>query len=157
MWPSELSPEEFLYRLRWLELNQPFRYTAQYSNVMYTAAGYIAAAAAGKPWETLVREKILEPAGMEQSCFSAEMMHRADDYAQGHLWTGKGWKQMPAWEMKGAEACGFLVCRAERYGKMASDIPRTRDIPGQANPFREGDSEDVDSAYAEHIFSVGFS
>lgn len=103
MWPSELSPEEFLYRLRWLELNQPFRYTAQYSNVMYTAAGYIAAAAAGKPWETLVREKILEPAGMEQSCFSAEMMHRADDYAQGHLWTGKGWKQMPAWEMKGAE------------------------------------------------------
>lgn len=103
MWPSDLAPEEFLYRLRWLEPNRPFRYTAQYSNVMYTAAGYIAAAAAGKPWETLVREKILEPAGMEQSCFSAAEMHRADDFARGHLWTGDDWKEMPAWEMKGAE------------------------------------------------------
>ena len=103
MWPSELTPEEFLHRLRWLEPNLPFRYAAQYSNVMYTAAGYIASAAAGKPWETLVREKILKPAGMGQSCFSAGKMHRADDFAWGHLWTGSGWRQMPALEMKGAE------------------------------------------------------
>ena len=69
MWPSELSPEEFLYRLRWLELNQPFRYTAQYSNVMYTAAGYIAAAAAGKPWETLVRERSWNQRGWNRAAF----------------------------------------------------------------------------------------
>ncbi|HIT05225.1 MAG TPA: serine hydrolase [Candidatus Scybalocola faecipullorum] len=117
MWPSEMSHKEFLEKLRYLEPNVPFRYCSQYSSVMYTAAGYIAELAAGKPWEALVREKLIKPLGMTESGFSAEEMVRTGDYASGHYLYENRLEKMPVWEMRGAEPAASLYSNLEDMEK----------------------------------------
>jgi CubicO group peptidase (beta-lactamase class C family) len=55
---------ETLTRIDKLPLNDTFRGSYQYSTLMYMAAGQAAANAGGKPWEQLLREKLIEPLGM---------------------------------------------------------------------------------------------
>jgi CubicO group peptidase (beta-lactamase class C family) len=53
-----------IHRLRFVKPESPFRSRFSYQNVVYTAAGEAIARAAGTTWETLVRQRILTPAGM---------------------------------------------------------------------------------------------
>ncbi len=59
--------EKVLRQLRYLTPAVPFRSRYEYSNMMYSAAGEAVAAAAGKPWERLLAERILSPLGMGQT------------------------------------------------------------------------------------------
>ena len=59
--------EKVLRQLRYLTPAVPFRSRYEYSNIMYSAAGEAVAAAAGKPWEDLLAERILEPLGMRRT------------------------------------------------------------------------------------------
>ena len=93
MWPSEMSHKEFLEKLRYLEPNVPFRYCSQYSSVMYTAAGYIAELAAGKPWEALVREKLIKPLGMTESGFSLKRWFGPGTMLQDIICMRTDWKK----------------------------------------------------------------
>jgi CubicO group peptidase (beta-lactamase class C family) len=54
-------------RLRHLEHSAGFRERFQYNNLTVTAAGHIAEIVTGSSWETLIRERILEPLGMRAS------------------------------------------------------------------------------------------
>jgi len=58
---------EIIRRLRYLEPNLGFRDRYDYSNMLYATAGEVAAAAAGKSWEALLKERILNPLGMRQT------------------------------------------------------------------------------------------
>jgi CubicO group peptidase (beta-lactamase class C family) len=60
------SREEILARLRYVPLN-PFRDSYSYSNFGLTAAGDVAAKAAGTTFEVLVEQRLFEPAGMTAS------------------------------------------------------------------------------------------
>lgn len=117
MWPSVLKREDFIRRLRYLQPNMPFRYCSQYSNVMFTAAGYIAQYVTGIPWETLMQEKILLPLGMIHSGFSAIEMKKQRDFADGYLWCSHGLEIMPSWEMQGAEPAASLYSNLEDMEK----------------------------------------
>lgn len=108
LWPSACSHKKFLEKLKYLVPAHPFRYQSQYSNIMYTAAGYIAECVAKTPWETLMKENIILPLGMEYSGFSALEMKKQDDFADGYLWNRDHFEQMPEWEMKGAEPAASL-------------------------------------------------
>jgi CubicO group peptidase (beta-lactamase class C family) len=55
---------EVLHRVRFLAPRTPFRADMVYSNVLYTVAGELTAAAAGTTWAELIRHRLLEPAGM---------------------------------------------------------------------------------------------
>lgn len=61
---TTLERKEMLKRLRFLSPYAPFRARYDYSNVMYTAAGEVAAEVTGKTWEDLLRERLLIPLGM---------------------------------------------------------------------------------------------
>lgn len=50
-----------------------------YSNDCYTLLGAIVERASGKPYSTYVKEHILQPAGMQHSCFSLAELHGYED------------------------------------------------------------------------------
>lgn len=73
MWRITGHPrDEVLRRVRFIPVQSPFRTSLIYSNVGYAIAGEASARAAGQPWETLVRARILDPLGMRDSFLWSE-------------------------------------------------------------------------------------
>ena len=60
---------DLVRRLAFLELSAGFRERFQYNNLTTTTAGHIAEVVTSRPWEDLVREKLLEPLGMNSTGF----------------------------------------------------------------------------------------
>jgi CubicO group peptidase (beta-lactamase class C family) len=77
----QLSREEIMERLRFLEPSRGFRETFQYSNLNYMIAAYILEKTTGKAWEDFVRENILNPLEMLSSNFSVSESRKSSDYA----------------------------------------------------------------------------
>lgn len=82
MWyGSPFTREEIFERLSYLEPNKDFRTTFQYQNLMFMTAGYLAGQVMDSTWETLVRQKILDPAGMKNTNFSVSDSQKESDFA----------------------------------------------------------------------------
>ncbi|MBV9880472.1 MAG: serine hydrolase, partial [Gemmatirosa sp.] len=64
---SDYPRDTVLWRLRHARLATSFRSAYAYDNVLYTAAGRVAGAAAGTTWERLVTERIFGPLGMRET------------------------------------------------------------------------------------------
>ncbi|MDY7107206.1 MAG: serine hydrolase [Planctomycetota bacterium] len=58
----------------------------QYNNAMYLAAGIAAGNAAGSDWNTLLRERLFRPLGMNHSNTSVRDAQRDEHLALGYLW-----------------------------------------------------------------------
>lgn len=67
---SRASRAELVRCLAHLDLSADFRQRFQYCNLSVTAAGHLAEAVTGKTWETLIRERILQPLGMRRTTFA---------------------------------------------------------------------------------------
>ncbi|MFI5779603.1 serine hydrolase [Nocardia sp. NPDC051570] len=81
----ELSRREMVeQRLRHLEPNRTFREVWQYNNLMYLTAGYLAGELLGSSWEQGIRERLLTPLGMTDTCFSPQDARRAADWSRGY-------------------------------------------------------------------------
>ncbi|MEL6251405.1 MAG: serine hydrolase [Bacteroidota bacterium] len=78
---SDLSRNELLSRIKYLEPSASFRTKFQYQNLMFMTAGILAERLSGMSWEDYTQKKILEPLGMINSNFSVEMMQGASDFA----------------------------------------------------------------------------
>ncbi len=61
---TSVSRAEVTRRIRFLDPVIPFRSRYEYSNPLYAAAGEVAAAATGMPWERLLETRITRPLGM---------------------------------------------------------------------------------------------
>ena len=81
---SPFSRNEILRRVRHLEPTAPFRTAYQYQNLMYVAAGEVAAAAAGRPFETLLRERLIGPLGMKDTVLTMAELRAAKNLATPH-------------------------------------------------------------------------
>jgi CubicO group peptidase (beta-lactamase class C family) len=79
---SDLSRQDLVDRLRYLEPNASFRGRWQYQNLMFMTAGFLAGQANGTTWEELVRGRILEPLGMRRSNFSVLESQKDPDFAR---------------------------------------------------------------------------
>lgn len=77
-WPStQFSSEEIIQRLRHVKPATSFRSMYAYDNLLYIVAGKIIASKYGKSWGEVMRERILQPLGMQNSTVSvAEMLKR---------------------------------------------------------------------------------
>jgi CubicO group peptidase (beta-lactamase class C family) len=64
-----VTRESLIERLPHLELSAGFRERFQYNNLAYVLAGHIAETVAGKSWESLIKENLLEPLGMTRTIF----------------------------------------------------------------------------------------
>ena len=56
-----------------------------YSNVGYTVAGHVAETVVGKPWETLVRDRVFAPLGLSSAGFGPPRGEHAQQQPIGHF------------------------------------------------------------------------
>jgi len=75
---------ELLRRVRYLKPSWNLRTRYGYSNLMYLAAGQAAAAATGKSWDMLIRERILVPLGMTETNTSVTLLGDLPNFASPH-------------------------------------------------------------------------
>ncbi len=87
---------ELIRRIGLVPLSKPFRTTFQYQNTMWVVAGQAAENAGGKPWEHLLRERLLKPLGMTQTLTHAENVPEAK-LARGHRMGVDGLEPVPVY------------------------------------------------------------
>ena len=78
---QESSRQEILRRLRYAEPQTSLRSHFTYQNIMYTAAGEVVAAASGMSWEAFIRQRILEPLGMNDTVVLLEEAEKKSNVA----------------------------------------------------------------------------
>jgi CubicO group peptidase (beta-lactamase class C family) len=78
------SRDSLITRIRYLEPTAGLREQYQYNNFMFLAQGVVAEKLYNNKWETLVKEKILNPLGMTQTNFSVQDMANSADAATGY-------------------------------------------------------------------------
>ncbi|MDA1259459.1 MAG: serine hydrolase [Planctomycetota bacterium] len=88
-----------------------FRKRFHYNNVMYLAAGSAAAAAGGAPWATQVRQRLLEPLGMESTFLTEAEYREQSRLAAGYQWVeDRGdWKRLPMRNIDRVAPAGAIV------------------------------------------------
>jgi CubicO group peptidase (beta-lactamase class C family) len=86
----------------------------QYQNVMYSAAGEVAAKALGSTWEGLVEERIFKPLGMKSSVLNGPAMQRSRDYAFGYFYdeNTKETRRLPQRDFPSVAAAGAINSNA---------------------------------------------
>jgi len=68
MWyGSDLPRDEIVRRVRFLKPSWSFRAQFGYQNIMFLTAGQSVSQVAGRSWDDLVRERIFQPLGMQES------------------------------------------------------------------------------------------
>jgi len=83
---GQIPPEEVLLDATKAEPYVPFREKFYYSNVIYMSAGIAAGKADGTDWDTLVKERIFEPLGMDSTTTSITHAKKDSRLASGYLW-----------------------------------------------------------------------
>ncbi len=81
---TDRSRDELLYRMRYLDFEQPFRAEYVYSNVMYTLAGEVVAAVTGQSWDSFMAERFFEPMDMNRTNTSINNLHEDGNAAWPH-------------------------------------------------------------------------
>ncbi|MVM29036.1 serine hydrolase [Spirosoma sp. HMF4905] len=78
------SRDSLVSRLAYLEPSLPLRQRFQYNNLMFVTQGVVIEKLSGKPWESNVRERLLEPLGMNSTVFSVTDMTKNTDASLGY-------------------------------------------------------------------------
>src|SRR5437868_13608129 len=81
---AHTTRDSLIYRIRFLEPNAELREKWQYNNFMFLAQGVLAEKLYGKKWETVVKEKIFVPLGMNNSDFSVTDLQKDNDFSYGY-------------------------------------------------------------------------
>jgi CubicO group peptidase (beta-lactamase class C family) len=91
LWASgALSRDEIVHRLRFIPPTWSLRARFDYSNVMFIAAGQVLAAATGKTYDAVIRERILEPLGMAAATTSVRDLPPGGNVASPHEPSARG-------------------------------------------------------------------
>ncbi|MCK4854790.1 MAG: beta-lactamase family protein, partial [Bacteroidales bacterium] len=81
---ADLTAEEIIRRVKYLPPAFDFRAGYGYSNVMYLTAGELIRKITGKSWSVNVRERILEPLGMDRTITTAKDLETKGNFATPH-------------------------------------------------------------------------
>jgi CubicO group peptidase (beta-lactamase class C family) len=108
-WPhTTYSRDDIIYRLRFMKPDSSFRSHYAYDNLMYIAAGQIIPAVTGKSWEDYIREKILQPLGMNTSNLSTNAFKLGDDFASPHSEVDGKLQVVPFMDLDNAAPAGAI-------------------------------------------------
>ncbi len=85
MWyGSAFSRQDILERVRYLKPTWSFRSMFGYQNIMYLAAGEVAARTSGMSWDDFIQRRIFQPLGMTSSNTSTNRLAGQANVAQPH-------------------------------------------------------------------------
>ena len=82
---SPWTREELIRRVGNVKLAAGFREKWQYTNTMFTAAGYAVGRASGGSWEEFVKKRIFDSLGMKTADFSATDVQNTANHASPHV------------------------------------------------------------------------
>jgi len=92
---GQCTVNDILSRLPYLEPTAPFRSQWQYQNIMYILTGEVVKRVSGQKWEDFVKQRILEPLGMDPVNFSVDDMARYPKTAQGYTYDHETARNIP--------------------------------------------------------------
>ena len=105
--PGDLSREQMLAAMQYLEPNRDIRQSYQYQNLGYLAAGMIAERIAGQSWEDFTRARILSPLNMRHVGFSTEDLDQAADSARPYVMVDDERRRTALWPIRDTPAGGI--------------------------------------------------
>ncbi len=87
IWPTgaDFTMDDLLTNFQYFEPVSDFRTKYDYDNILYLVAGEVIKRVSGQSWETFVKERILEPLGMDNSYTLPPGMTGAGNLAIPHL------------------------------------------------------------------------
>jgi CubicO group peptidase (beta-lactamase class C family) len=87
MWwpPTDLTRGEIIQGVRHLKPATSFRTAYAYNNIMFVVAGEVVARVSGRAWGEFLRERILEPLGMDRTTTSAAGLEPGESVATPHV------------------------------------------------------------------------
>lgn len=74
---SSFDPADVIRRMQYLQPSSGFRAGFGYNNPHFIAAAAAAEAASGRSWEEMIRQFLLEPLGMKNSCASLQHLQQS--------------------------------------------------------------------------------
>jgi CubicO group peptidase (beta-lactamase class C family)/microsomal dipeptidase-like Zn-dependent dipeptidase len=86
--PNNFTRADILAGVQHLKPVQSFRSGYAYDNLLYIVAGEVAAAAAGVPYEELVRREVFDAVGLTRCRVGAFERDAVGNVAQPHVWEG---------------------------------------------------------------------
>ncbi len=105
---SKISKSEMLKRIRFLQPSSEIRQRYQYGNLMYLTAGIAMEQVSGKPWEDLIRERILVPLEMVHTNFCVKDTQKTGNYASPYLEKNEKLKKIPFRNLSLISAAGSI-------------------------------------------------
>jgi CubicO group peptidase (beta-lactamase class C family) len=113
---SDFTRKELFDRLRYLEPQAPMRETFLYNNLMFAAVGYMIELQSGKTWERFVRDRVLEPLGMNSTGYTIADMVKQPEHGVGFTEKRDSFDlyRIPYYEdTEGVAPCGAIVSNIE--------------------------------------------
>lgn len=114
---SDLTSEEIIKGLKHLEPQFKFRDGFGYSNVMYITAGEVIKKVTGKTWGENVRERILDPLGMDRSIYSLSKLGEMGNFATPHAYEDDKNIPIPYVDWEEVAALGGIISSVNDMGK----------------------------------------
>lgn len=114
---SELPAQEFIKRYKHVPQAFPFRAGYGYSNLMFIAAGEVIETVTGKSWAENVRERILQPLGMDRTIASVKELESKGNYATPHARNEAGNYPIPWTSWDNVAATGGLISSVSDLAK----------------------------------------
>jgi CubicO group peptidase (beta-lactamase class C family) len=132
MWwpPTTFSRDEIVRGIRNVKPASSLRSRYAYNNVAFVAAGEVVAAAAGTPWDDIVRERILAPLGMSRTTTGPPTT--AGNVATAHLEVGGVVAPLAPMDFGNAGAAAGISSSASdmaRWLTMLLECGRGKDAP----------------------------
>lgn len=109
---STYSNEEVLERARFIPPAFRLRTGYGYANIMYLAASMVIKKVSGLPWQAFVRDRLIQPLGMDRTFTGPEYLRDAENVAQPHQPYNKQLTQMPYLMFHNGWAAGSIVSSA---------------------------------------------
>ncbi|NJC25987.1 serine hydrolase domain-containing protein [Neolewinella antarctica] len=108
---TDQTPEQLIARIKAQPLNFEPGTDAAYSNSNFLLLGYIATTVSGKDYRQLLRDHVLEPAGLKNTYVGGSI-----DAERGEVvsfeWLDDGWVAVPEWSIPNAGAAGAISSTA---------------------------------------------
>lgn len=81
---TQSSRDEVLQRIRYMDLEKPFRSSYVYNNVMYSLAGQIIEYTDGRTWDDFLQQELFQPLEMTRTTTTLAALQKQDNIAYPH-------------------------------------------------------------------------
>ena len=112
VWLLGYPRADLIRRMRYLPQVAGPRARYAYNNLSYMLAGEVAAAAAGEPWDALVRRRILEPVGLRETVTGLAQVAGRANVATAHVRVNDSTRAIPERDLDNVAPAGSMHASA---------------------------------------------